>query len=76
MPRAEAPGSQLCPGSLAGESPEGPTKRLGRQDRGMAAPGHIPGSCCALTHRADGTSLGRGSEHREGWCQVWSRGVS
>lgn len=36
-PRAEAPRSQLCPGSLAGESPEGPTKLPQPQDRGMAA---------------------------------------
>ena len=53
-PKAEAPRSQLCPGSLAGESPEGPTKAAWPAGSRDGRPGRIPGSCCALTPRADG----------------------
>lgn len=53
-PRRRPHGHNCVLGPWPVRAPRVPPKRLGRQDQGMAAPGHIPGSCCALTPRADG----------------------
>ena len=70
-PRQRPHGHNCVLGPWPVRAPSVPPKRLGWQDQGRAAPGHVPGSCCALTPGADGTNLSRRSGHREGPCQVW-----
>ena len=71
-PKAEAPRSQLCPGSLAGESPEGPTKAAWPAGSRDGCPWAHSRQLLCPDPQGGWTNLGRRSGHREGRCQMCS----
>lgn len=71
-PKAEAPRSQLCPGSLAGESPEGPTKAAWPAGSRDGCPWARSRQLLCPDPQGGWTNLGRRSGHREGRCQMCS----